>query len=253
MVDSGFITLNPKNAPIKGFAPPANWRQHPQEWIIQYTRPKAVSSFVLRCSLQEATGRLFIHASESGADSMPRRENIQVLGLQLVNYASKERCEGKSWVGAIDSERTLKEMFTEFVSKPLWESAEKEYTHEEDDDENVNAENADGNENLGKEISTTPRDGATATGDDDVGIGSNNSISNAGKGKNKRESRLKSRFGSPLERMHSIGITRRNVLLAFALGSGVATTMYFYKNYRDTGKYVPAGVTNLIPASLKKK
>lgn len=250
MVDSGFITLSPKNVPIKGFAPPANWRQHPHEWIIQYTRPKAASPFVLRCSLQEATGRLFIHASETGPDSMPRRENIQVLGLQLANYASKERCEGKSWVGCIQNERTLMEMFREFVSIPLWESAERVYEHGDDDDGKVDAEDADKNEkkrsNVGK---ATPRDDVAIASASGTGTDSNNSSANAGKGENHSGSR--STFGSALEGMDSIGITRKNMLLAVALGSGAATAFYFYKNYRETGRYMPSGVESLIPAFLK--
>jgi hypothetical protein len=250
MVDGGFVTLNPKDVPIKGFAPPANWRQHPQEWIIQYSRPKAISPFVLRCSLQEATGRLFIHASETGPDHMPRRENIQVLGLQLANYTSKERCDSKSWEDVIQNERTLLEMFREFVSRPLWEAANREFDAEGDED----AENAGGN-GVATSSSEKPKTATTTTTSlniynetDKNGTATDSSLK-AGDGTTKSGS---SGVSNALSSFHKIGLTRKNVLLAAAVGSGAATAFYFYKNYKETGKYVPAGVEKLIPPSLRK-
>jgi hypothetical protein len=246
MVDDGFITLNPKEAPIKGFSPPANWRQHPQEWIIQYTRPKALSQFVLRCSLQEATGRLFIHASETGPDNMPRRENIQVLGLQLANYTSKERCEGKSWLNVIQNERTLMEMFREFVSRPLWDAAEKEFDVVEDEED----ENDGGNEL--KSAKTTPRSIKIDVTDDNAEGTPSTKAEEVG------EIESSSRGTTALASMNSSIITRKNILLAAAVGTTAATAYYFYKmQTKETGKYVPAGdeivAAKLNPSSFTRK
>jgi hypothetical protein len=231
MVDGGFITLNPKDAPIKGFAPPSNWREHPQEWIIPYTRPGAVATFVLRCSLQEATGRLFIHASETGPDNMPRRENIQVLGLQLANYTSKERCESNTWEDVIQNERTLMEMFREFVSRPLWESAQRDLGVDEED-----AENAGGN---GVIQAATPRGKGILAG-------------SSSEGKEDSFASPSSRVGVALESMNSLGVTRRNMLIAAAVGSGAAMAFFLYKNHKETGKYIPAGVERLLPAFVRE-
>ena len=137
MIDAGFIGLDPKGKPIKGFPPTPSWRTNPGNWNFAYSRPGASLPFALRCSLQEATGRLFIHASETSPDGVPK--NIQVLGLQVANYATKERCTSpsKSWEGVIHNERTLTEMFREFVTTPLWEGAERPVTGEEEDGEEV--------------------------------------------------------------------------------------------------------------------
>ena len=58
---------------------------------------------------------------------------MQVLGLQLNNYTDRERCRADTWeaseesttISVIKNERTLKEMFREFVLEPLWQNAEK--------------------------------------------------------------------------------------------------------------------------------
>jgi hypothetical protein len=81
------------------YPPPQDWRQLENEWIISYTRCGAKNTFRLHCSLQTTTARLFIHASEC-IEGVPRRENIQVLGLQLSNYTDAQRCESASWQGS---------------------------------------------------------------------------------------------------------------------------------------------------------
>lgn len=81
------------------FIPPRDWRQLENEWIICYSRPGAFNTFRLHCSLQAATGRMFVHASETGPEGEPLRDNIQVLGLQLTNYADGDRCKSDTWEG----------------------------------------------------------------------------------------------------------------------------------------------------------
>ena len=153
MVEAGFVSLDNKNRPMTGYAPPSSWRDQPSEWIFPYSRPGAVSRFALRCSLQGATGRLFIHASETGPDGLPRRENIQVLGIQLTNYTSGEKCSGsKTWEGVIQNERVLTEMFREFITVPLWESAEKEGGADDvEEDEDVEDEEEGEQQEEGKQ------------------------------------------------------------------------------------------------------
>lgn len=241
MVDSGFVTLNSKDVKIKGFAPPANWRQHPQEWIIPYTRPGAAFTFVLRCSLQEATGRLFIHASESGPDNMPRRENIQVLGLQLANYTSGERCTSKSWETVIQNERTLMEMFREFVTRPLWEAAEKVWSEEADNEED-NIENSSGNG-----LGSTSKTAKIATQDGTKTDATSSSVIDEAIVESSSE------VNTTLALMQAYGITRKNVFLAATVVSGAATFIYLFKNYRETGHHVPVAVAKLLPASFLRK
>lgn len=158
MVEAGFESTGKKTQQKSGdsrYSPPQDWRQLDNEWFISYTRPGGRNAFTLHCSLQVTTARLFIHASEY-VNGVPRRENIQVLGLQLSNYTDGQRCESAVWqgklpsnpdsyracyenvmiffyflnrddcVGVIQNERTLTSMFREFVLSPLWENAEKD-------------------------------------------------------------------------------------------------------------------------------
>jgi hypothetical protein len=131
MISDGFVPLDQNGRPVPGLHLPRNptWRSLANEWIVEYSRPDALRTFRLHCSLQPATGRMFVHASETmGRGGEPLRSNIQVLGLQLQNYTDGRKCEQESWEdGVIDNERTLKEMFSEFVLLPLWKNAEKQY------------------------------------------------------------------------------------------------------------------------------
>jgi hypothetical protein len=127
MVNDGFVSHDTKNdKPLKGLAPPTSWnRQHEHEWIITYTRKGALNRFRLHCSLQAATDRLFVHASELTLDGEPMADNIQVMGLQMGNYVDLEACKESTWEGVVKNVRTLTEMFSEFVLAPLWLRAEK--------------------------------------------------------------------------------------------------------------------------------
>ena len=125
-MEDGFQPIDPQGNPVLPvFSPPRLWRQLQDEWVLGYRRPGALSPFRLHCSLQAATGRMFIHASETGPDGTPLRDNIQVLGLQLTNYTSAEQSGAEAWEDAIQNERTLLEMVREFVLNPLWEHARK--------------------------------------------------------------------------------------------------------------------------------
>jgi hypothetical protein len=105
---------------------PKDWNDLEDEWVIVYARKSSPSWFRLHCALQRATGRLFVHACETETlQSAPKPSNIQVLGLQLANYhvERQQSKESNSWDDYVTNERTLREMFKEFVLEPLWNSA----------------------------------------------------------------------------------------------------------------------------------
>ena len=76
-----------------------------------------------------------MHAEELGdnpeqaktqeTDRDASEKNIQVLGLQLCNYTKHVADEdaGGSWNDYVRNERTLKEMFRQFIVKPLLEAS----------------------------------------------------------------------------------------------------------------------------------
>lgn len=130
-MDAGFSTIDENNKPIKGFTPPGLWRQYPNEWLFAYTRPGSGSTFLLRCSLQDATGKMFIHASELDTEYAPKKDNIQLLGLLLPNYIDVEQCSGMSWEGAVQNEETMRGLFAQYISGPLWEAAETKPGYDE--------------------------------------------------------------------------------------------------------------------------
>lgn len=134
MVDQGFTPLELENK-ASLYTPPNGWNSLQDEWIVTYTRTYSPNNFRLHCAMQAMTGRLFVHASEQevstdGSVSM-KASNIQVLGLQLGNYAAFSDGEvpvdaTRSWEECLKNERTLKEMFHEFVLVPLWSNATQE-------------------------------------------------------------------------------------------------------------------------------
>ena len=131
MVEAGFNTIDEKSKPIKGFTPPGLWRQFPNEWLFAYTRPGASRTFLLRCSLQDATKKMFIHASELDLEHMPKHDNIQVLGLLMLNYVDPEKCDSISWDGVVQNEEAMADMFAQYITGPLWEAAAKEPGYDE--------------------------------------------------------------------------------------------------------------------------
>lgn len=143
-------TAKTKDRPVPpaSYAPPKGWNALEDEWVISYVRSKSPSVFRLHCALQVVTGRMFVHASELDDSGMPMPTNIQVLGLQLSNYAPQGAKDSDTWEDCIQNERTLEEMFREFVLQPLWQRAAKDH-----------------------EIDTEDTDGATAGSPDSVGVG----------------------------------------------------------------------------------
>ena len=135
MVEQGFTPLELENQASSSYTPPTGWNSLQDEWIVTYTRTYSPNKFRLHCAMQATTGRLFVHASEQevstdGSVSM-KASNIQVLGLQLGNYAAFPQGEvpvdaTRSWEECLKNERTLKEMFHEFVLVPLWSNATQE-------------------------------------------------------------------------------------------------------------------------------
>lgn len=84
-------------APV--YTPPKDWNVFEDEWVVIYARAGSPSVFRLHCALQAATGRLFVHASELEENGVPKPSNIQVLGLQLLNYVNTDREDSSSWEG----------------------------------------------------------------------------------------------------------------------------------------------------------
>jgi hypothetical protein len=80
MVRAGWRPVDPAGALLPGAAPPKEWRAAagPSAWLIAYRRPGAANAFRLQASLQPATGRLFVHASEMDGEGAPLERNIQV-------------------------------------------------------------------------------------------------------------------------------------------------------------------------------
>ncbi len=132
MVEAG---CSPRSS--KDNRPPVSWNQHPDEWIIEYRHWNAASGTLrLHCSLQRRSGRLFVHAEElvddpkltkaqeRKTDQDASARNIQVLGLQLTNYTRNVADDaGGSWSDYVRNERTLKEMFLQFIVRPLLEAS----------------------------------------------------------------------------------------------------------------------------------
>ena len=116
MIEAGCTPLSSKKN-----RPPAKWNAHEDEWIVEYRHEKdgATATFRLHCSLQRRSGRLFVHAEE--IEEASGEKNIQVLGLQMTNYTKvvPEDTKGGAWGDYVKNERTLKEMFRQFIVKPL--------------------------------------------------------------------------------------------------------------------------------------
>jgi hypothetical protein len=88
-----------KKTPV--YTPPKDWSVFEDEWVVSYARAGSPSVFRLHCALQAATGRLFVHASELDENGVPKPSNIQVLGLQLLNYVDTDREDKSSWEGIV--------------------------------------------------------------------------------------------------------------------------------------------------------
>lgn len=91
------------------YLPPLGWHgAYPDEWVFFYTKDGKANKFVLHCSLQASTRRMFVRANEEG-----NPENIQALGLQLDKYVpDPSRLRSNEWAGVLANERDLNEFFT---------------------------------------------------------------------------------------------------------------------------------------------
>lgn len=103
------------------YAPPAEWNgRFSDEWVFSYTKDGKANKFVLHCSLQSASRRMYVHSSELG--NLP---NVQVLGLLVDNYVpDAKRLKSNEWAGVLQQEGKLVEMFSAYITQPLTDNAE---------------------------------------------------------------------------------------------------------------------------------
>ena len=81
-------------------------------------RAGCANVFVLHCSLQAATGKVFVHAREQG-----NSRNVQCLGLLLRKYIPEPAPARPAWQGLPKQAEALDEMFAEYITQPLLASA----------------------------------------------------------------------------------------------------------------------------------
>ena len=81
-------------------------------------RAGCANAFALHCSLQAATGKVFVHAREQG-----NSRNVQCLGLLLRKYIPEPALARPTWQGLPEQAEALGEMFAEYVTQPLLASA----------------------------------------------------------------------------------------------------------------------------------
>lgn len=119
MMNEGFkIALSSGQQRTKGL--PVDWNtKYIDEWIFEYTRKGCASVFILHCSLQATSGKMFVQARETGSPS-----NFHNLGLQLGKYISDpSKCKSNTWQGVIDQEEVLADMMREYIAEPLARNA----------------------------------------------------------------------------------------------------------------------------------
>lgn len=122
MVREGFATAERgQPATQSRYAPPVGWRGvHQDEWVFEYTKQGKANRFVLHCSLQSQTGRMFIHASEAN-----NKENVQVLGVSLSNYVVPNvSLQTATWEQGVQQQAVLEEMVMQYIVQPLAQHAE---------------------------------------------------------------------------------------------------------------------------------
>lgn len=98
----------------------------PEWWVgvCRYVYPGKEGVFLLHCSLQETTQRLFIQVSEDG-----NRQNVQVMGLQVDRSVPdsdqfREAIRVGTWEGVVRNQNSVVEMFKTYVSGPLLRKAQ---------------------------------------------------------------------------------------------------------------------------------
>ena len=78
-------------------------------------RRGCANTFVLHCSLQAASGKMFVHAREAGGSA-----NAHCLGLLLSKYIPEPGpLASSSWQGLPAEAEALEEMFATHIARPL--------------------------------------------------------------------------------------------------------------------------------------
>jgi hypothetical protein len=157
MVAHNFNLLDSKDKRARSNRPPPGWASvvaDSNEWVFKYTRSGSPAKFLLHCSLQEQTGRLFVFACEMDAEGAPAEHNIQRLGLVVENYCTTASFNpplssdtidtnnsntSKSWDVLIQNTTKLEEMFVQCIVHPLWAAATKTVPRHHYGDGNENA------------------------------------------------------------------------------------------------------------------
>ncbi|KAK9837247.1 hypothetical protein WJX81_001383 [Elliptochloris bilobata] len=88
------------------------------EWVFEYRRAGCKNTFVLHCSLQAASGKMFVNLREDGNSS-----NTHCVGLLLSRYVKRPALASPDWRGLPAEAEALEGMFTTYVTAPLLASA----------------------------------------------------------------------------------------------------------------------------------
>lgn len=123
MVKEGFTVVDQSGRKKHSvYCPPSDWNGiYLDQWVLVYTKDGYAHRFVLHCSLQVTTKRMFIHASEEG-----NQNNVCVLGLQLDNYVPDPTIlKSNSWEDVVQNQVKLSELFAAHITQPLTAQAEE--------------------------------------------------------------------------------------------------------------------------------
>lgn len=97
LVNAGFVAdaQRHRHSAQPRYPPPPTWQgQAAQEWGVTYIKPGCCNRFQLRVASQHATSKLLVHVTELG-----NKENIQLLGLYVPNYAPGKPPHHARWPG----------------------------------------------------------------------------------------------------------------------------------------------------------
>ena len=76
------------------------------------------NTFVLHCSLQAPSGKMFVSAREEG-----NSPNTQCMGLLLGKYVPRQALASPDWRGLPKEAEALEGMFTTYITSPLCATA----------------------------------------------------------------------------------------------------------------------------------
>ncbi|CAL5229178.1 g12453 [Coccomyxa viridis] len=119
-VDSGFDVHADRRLGSSRHAPATDWNgKFENEWVLEYTRKGFLSVFTIHCSLQAASGRMFLHAREQDNPS-----NMRYMGLTVSKYIPDvKQAQSESWEGTINEQDILRQSLHELLIDPLLASA----------------------------------------------------------------------------------------------------------------------------------